>query len=282
MAKRILILDHGSMGERHLRGLLRVEQTQTAVCEPGPELRHCIQRDYAVLLVAGMEAARSQCVDLEDYAQAFVDSANLSPRVRTTSLDIGDNATFKEFISQGVTSSNVPNSLLNLTCTSTAKSMLELTGEDLNHLTHGGLTAPFLLERDIGCEMAKRRCGSMDFFFSMYGSVAPNPNLYEAQMIPNRIGYGVTKAKTFQMNRYFAVTWGRDNVRCNCLSPGPFPNPTVQQDHPEFVRRLAAKSPLGRIGEPEEIAGAVAFLSSDAASYINGHNLMVEGGWTAW
>ncbi len=234
-----------------------------------------------VSLFSAMEA-NVLCVDLEDRAQEFVEAANLSPSVRAASLDIGDNAALKEFVSQGMTSFGVPHGLVNLTYASTAKAMSELTGEDFDRVNHGGLTAPFLLARDVGSEMAKLRRGSVVFFSSMYGSVAPDPNLYEAPMNPNPIEYGVTKAGMVQMTRYFAAHWGRDNVRCNCISPGPFPSPTVQQQHPEFVRRLAEKSPLGRIGQPEEIAGAVAFLISEAATYITGHNLMVDGGWTVW
>ena len=64
--------------------------------------------------------------------------------------------------------------------------------------------------------------------------------------------------------------------------PGPFPNLEVQKAHPGFIEKLAQKSPMGRIGQPEEVAGTVVFLLSDAASYITGHNLLVDGGWTAW
>jgi len=91
----------------------------------------------------------------------------------------------------------------------------------------------------------------------------------------------VTKAGLVQMTRYLAVHWGRSNVRCNCISPGPFPNPAVSKENPQFIQRLAEKTALARIGKSEEIAGAVAFLLSDAASYITGHNLAVDGGWTA-
>ncbi|MBW7893221.1 MAG: SDR family oxidoreductase, partial [Chitinophagaceae bacterium] len=62
----------------------------------------------------------------------------------------------------------------------------------------------------------------------------------------------------------------------------PFPNPTVRQQHPDFIERLGKKSPMGRIGLSEEIAGPVAFLLSDNASYVTGHNLVVDGGWTIW
>lgn len=101
-------------------------------------------------------------------------------------------------------------------------------------------------------------------------------------MTKNPIEYGVGKAGIIQMTRYLAVSWGKENVRCNCISPGPFPNLIVQRDNPEFVEHLAQKSPMGRIGKPDEIAGAVAFLLSDASSYITGQNLIVDGGWTIW
>ncbi len=101
-------------------------------------------------------------------------------------------------------------------------------------------------------------------------------------MNPNPLEYGVGKAGIQQMTRYLAVHWGRSGVRVNCISPGPFPNPKVQEKNPDFMERLAAKSPMGRIGQSHEIAGSVAFLLSDAASYITGQNLAVDGGWTTW
>lgn len=176
----------------------------------------------------------------------------------------------------------MPAGLVNLTFASTAKVLDELTQKDFDEVNHGALTASFLLSREVGNLMAERGKGSVVLFSSMYGTLSPNPDLYEAPMVKNPIEYGVTKAGIIQMVRYLAVHYGKHGVRFNSISPGPFPNPAVQKSHPEFMERLSKKTPLGRIGQSSEIAGPVAFLLSDAASYITGQNLHVDGGWNCW
>lgn len=222
------------------------------------------------------------CVDLENRAHAFVELAALGASVTPETLDVRNGMAIKDFVAGNIKSRGVPHGLVNLTFASTGRKLEELTEKEFDDVNHGGVTSAFLLAREVGVEMAKLKRGSLVLFSSMYGSVSPDPKAYEAPMNKNPIEYGVTKAGIVQMTKYLAVHWGKENVRCNCISPGPFPNPKVQKDHPAFIERLAAKSPMGRIGKSEEIAGAVAFLLSDAASYINGHNLPVDGGWTAW
>ena len=114
---------------------------------------------------------------------------------------------------------------------------------------------------------------------SMYGVVGSYPEVYEDVSIANPVAYQTLKGGIIQMARHLAVYWAKDGVRVNCLSPGPFPGPQAPD---ELVERLKAKSPLGRMGTPTELKGAVVFLASDASSYITGHNLLVDGGWTAW
>lgn len=236
------------------------------------------QETVKLLAKAG---ARVWCIDLEDRAQEFVRTLGLA-HVSAGSLNVYDTDLIEDFVANEIAVSGVPQGLVNLTYASTAKTLENLTGADFDEVNHGSLTASFLLARAVGSRMAEKGNGSMVLFSSMYGSLSPDPGLYVSPMNKNPIEYGVTKAGIIQMTRYFAVHYGKSNVRVNCISPGPFPNPSVQATHPEFIERLAAKAPLGRVGKSPEIAGSVAFLLSDAASYITGQNLFVDGGWNCW
>jgi NAD(P)-dependent dehydrogenase (short-subunit alcohol dehydrogenase family) len=234
-----------------------------------------------VRLLATMEA-RVLCVDLNDKAQRMIDESGLRPQVTPASLDVSDTADTEAFVEEQLAARGVPHGIVVMTYASTAKRLNDLTVDDFDRVNHGNLTATFALVRRIGQRMVERGSGSIVLFSSMYGTVSPDPRMYAEPMAPNPIEYGVGKAGIQQMARYFAVHWGPHGVRCNSLSPGPFPNPAIQRDQPSFMERLAQKAPLGRVGLADEIAGPVAFLLSDAASYISGHNLAVDGGWTAW
>lgn len=142
------------------------------------------------------------------------------------------------------------------------------------------LTGYFLLARMLRDHAVARRLpASIIMLGSMYGQVASYPQTYHGIGPASPAAYQVLKAGVIQLTRHLAVYWARDGVRVNCLSPGPFPAPGAP---PKLVARLKAHSPLRRIGAPHEIKGAVVFLASDASSYVTGHNLVVDGGWTAW
>lgn len=221
------------------------------------------------------------CADLQNKAHDFVASTGLGSSVHPVSLDVSDEAMLENFTVEQTKQHGCPDGFVNMTFASTSKKMEELTSEDFDQANHTGLTASFLLAREVGKEMSGNGGGSMVFFSSMYGMVAPDAKIYKEPMNPNPIEYGVGKAGIIQMAKYMAMHYGSKKVRCNAISPGPFPNPAVQEQHPEFVKRLAEKTLLSRIGKPEEIAGAVCFLLSDASSYVTAQNLVVDGGWTS-
>lgn len=118
---------------------------------------------------------------------------------------------------------------------------------------------------------------------SMYGKVSPVPKVYEATgQPPNPVYYGAAKAGLLQMTRWLACRLGPERIRVNSISPGAFPQWDARERTPDFVSALDQRSPLGRIGSREEMAGPVLFLASKASSYVNGADIAVDGGWTAW
>ncbi len=147
------------------------------------------------------------------------------------------------------------------------------------------VTAPFGLIQAMlpALDMAAAKNGqaSVINIGSMYGVVSPDPRVYGA-VPPNPPFYGAAKGALLQLTRYLACEWAPRKIRVNAISPGPFPAPAVGKSHPDFVARLADRVPLGRVGNPEEVAGPVVFLASDAASFVTGANIPVDGGWTAW
>lgn len=236
-----------------------------------------------VVKLLAAAGARVLCADIDDKAALFVEQAGIAENVTPVSARIDDTEVIRRFVAAQVRERGVPHGLVNLTFGSTANKLEDLTAEEFDQTNHLNLTATFILGRELAGLMAEAGRGSIVLFSSMYGMVSPDPAPYMGTMMnKNPVEYGVGKAGVIQMTKYMAVHYGKQNVRFNCISPGPFPNPKVQEQNPEFVQRLAAKVPMGRFGQAEEIAGAVAFLLSDAASFITGQNIAVDGGWTSW
>ncbi len=226
--------------------------------------------------------AKVLCIDLPGKAAALIKEADLQHTV-PIELDINDAATMPEAVAQLIAAHGPPDGLAHLTVASSIGHTLEdLPAETFQATLDRSLVPTFVLCRELAKSMQKTGGGSLVLFSSMYGLVPPDKHVYQEEMKPNPIDYGVSKAGMIQLARYLAMHYGPDGIRCNCIAPGPFPNPIAQTGNPEFIKSLNQKTMLRRIGRHEEMLGPVLFLLSDQASYITGQTLSVDGGWTAW
>ena len=138
----------------------------------------------------------------------------------------------------------------------------------------------FLLARLVRDHAVSRQApASIVLLGSMYGLVASYPDAYEGICPASSVAYHTLKGGIIQMTRHLAAYWAADQVRVNCLSPGPFPPDRAPAG---LAERLCTKLPMKRMGQPHELKGAVVFLASDASRFMTGQNLVIDGGWTAW
>lgn len=148
----------------------------------------------------------------------------------------------------------------------------------------GGVFWPLIAVQALGTAMRAQGRGSIINVSTMYAEVAPNPKLYEGTTSLNPPGYSAAKAAMVAFTRYVASFWGPFGIRSNAILPGPFSNtdeigPNTVQDR-GFLERLEERTCLRRVGRPGELAGALLFLASEASSFVTGHALVVDGGWT--
>lgn len=147
-----------------------------------------------------------------------------------------------------------------------------------------GLTGALLWSKHLGTVMAQRGNGVIINVASDLGIIAPNQNLYKQDGVAEElqnvkpVTYAVIKHGLIGLTKYLATYWPQQGVRCNAIAPGG-----VQTEQPdEFVSKVSALIPMGRMAKADEYNGAMQFLLSDASRYMNGHVLVMDGGRTIW
>ena len=127
------------------------------------------------------------------------------------------------------------------------------------------------------CLLMVEKGGSLINIGSTYGVLGNDFTIYEGTDMTSPMAYSAIKGGIINLSRYLASYFGKHNVRVNSLCPGGI----FDNQNAAFVKAYSHKTPLNRMGTPEEIASAALFLASPAASYITGATMMVDGGWSA-
>ncbi|MBX3193987.1 MAG: SDR family oxidoreductase [Microbacteriaceae bacterium] len=225
----------------------------------------------AHVVISGRDGARAEAAAATLVAEGLQASSAIVDVAEESSVDAA---------ADGIASTlGHLESCVNFAYHSSGTSFDELTADEWSDGLRVTVTGAFLVAR--AAERRMTAGGSIVQIGSMYGVVSPDPGNYPDGVPVNPPDYGVGKAGILQLVRYQAVRLGPRGIRVNAIVPGPFPGPVARQDS-DFTARLASRVPLGRVGEPDEIAGAVVYLASPASSFVTGSTLTVDGGWTAW
>lgn len=153
-----------------------------------------------------------------------------------------------------------------------------------------GLFWPLFCSKIVGKKMMRQNHGNIINITSLYASLVADYRIYKGRDIFNPVIYPMSKHGLLGLTKYIASFWSEYNIRCNCLSPGTFPNvkansekndsmPNKVNDE-EFLEILERKCSLGRFGVPSDLLSSLEFLCSDKSSYMTGSNIVVDGGWS--
>jgi NAD(P)-dependent dehydrogenase (short-subunit alcohol dehydrogenase family) len=152
----------------------------------------------------------------------------------------------------------------------------ECTDEEWNRVINVNLNAVFYCCREFGKAMLARGSGSIINMASMSGIISNTPQPQSA--------YNASKAGVILLTKSLAGEWAKRGVRVNSISPGYIGTEMTKlgMSETDWHKTWVEFTPMGRVGEPREVASVVVFLASDASSYFTGSNLVVDGGYTCW
>ncbi|MEV0787687.1 SDR family oxidoreductase [Kribbella sp. NPDC050459] len=222
-----------------------------------------IGRESALALAA--HGARVTCADRDLAAARETAGAELA----AYELDVLDDSA----VERAAAELDPVDVLVFTAATNVRKRILDYTGEEFDRVVSLNLRASFQLVRAFGKGMAERGSGSIIGFSSIRGTTVE----------PGQSVYAATKAGLVQLLRTAAAEFGPSGVRANAIAPGVVETPLTAQIKADqgWYDAYARKGALGRWAQPQELAGAVVYLASDAASFVTGSVLAVDGGWTA-
>lgn len=152
------------------------------------------------------------------------------------------------------------------------------TAKEFMQVMNVNLLGTFLMSQSAIEIMKKQKYGKIINVGSIYGQVSSDERIYGDSGRNNSEVYSATKAGVIHMTKYMATHFGKYNIQTNCISPGGIFN----KQSKEFVDNYEYKTPMGRMGTPDDLQSALKFLISKENTYVNGQNITVDGGFVAW
>jgi gluconate 5-dehydrogenase len=240
----------------------------TAMCETLAELG-------ANLVIASRDQAKcvKKCEEIVQQTGGAIRAVGLE-------LDLKKKGSAPKFIEQVHEHFPAIDILVNNAWSGNKNSWESIGDEDWEYDIDMSLNSVFRLTKAAFPDLKATR-GVILNIASMYGHIGPDYRIYDGKEFMNPPSYGAAKAGVIQFTKYLASFLSPYGIRVNAMSPGAFPHPPTQKNE-GFMQRLGSKNPMNRIGQPEELKGAVALLCTDAGSYITGQNICVDGGWAIW
>lgn len=216
----------------------------------------------------------------EKFNKAFDSKTEKEDRLLFENCDISKTDSIKKAFKKIYNSTRRIDVLINNAFYSEGQSPYKMTDKEWSTGIDGTLSSVFRCIREVMPYFEKNNSSRIINVSSMYGLVAPDFSVYDDfEKFLNPPHYGAAKAGVIQLTKYYASLLGDKNITVNSITPGPYPSKQVQKSK-DFIKELAGKTALKRIGEPEDLAGAFVFLASDTSNYITGQNIVVDGGWT--
>ncbi len=218
-------------------------------------------------VVIGIDIRKSSIIRNKNFFYYQIDISNYYQ----------NNLTFKKIFKKF----KIIDCLINNAGVAVFKPFTKRSEEELDFVTNINLKSYFYCIKNFYKGSKKIKSKSIINISSIYSLISPDPRIYGKNDRKSSEIYGATKAGVNQITKYFAVHLSDKNIRVNSISPGGIYNPSNPQKK-KFIKNYSNRNPMNRMANTNEIVGAAVYLASDASSYTNGHNLVVDGGMSVW
>ncbi|MBM3302437.1 MAG: glucose 1-dehydrogenase [Deltaproteobacteria bacterium] len=212
--------------------------------------------------------------DVEELKAAKRSIEGLGRRADFSVVDVLDKKSIEVAVKETIGMFGHVDILVNNAGVNVRKPILEISSEEWDLVINTNLKGYLLMAQSVVPHMLAAGRGKIINIASILGTVA----------LPSQVAYASSKGGVIQMTKVMALEWAKQGIQVNAIGPTYFETPMVAQlrSDPERYNFIVERTPMGRWGQPEELAGMVIFLASRASDFVTGQTIFVDGGWTIW